>query len=157
MRSEVVGALIMAAFWPALAGQTLDVPGHVDRTIRLFFSPDTTGAQCTDGLVSLLDAIVEAAPAARIDGAWPATVSAARERVAAGKMAEATALLGESYRAVHSKAFAMPATLRSLDAARDHIHKQLSSVRDLMKEGRADEAVRVMLDAAMMIVTPIER
>ena len=156
MRRHLICALMLLTFWPVLAGQTLDVPGYVDRAIRLFFSPDTTDAQCTDGLVSLLDAIVKAAPAARIEGAWPAKVGAARERAAGGKMADAAGLLDQCYRAVHGKAFAVPANVNSLNAARDHIRKQLSSVRDLMDQGRADEAVRRMLDAAMMIVTPIQ-
>jgi hypothetical protein len=146
---------MMLAFWPTLAGQTPDVSGSVDRAIELLFSPDTTGAQCTDGLVSLLDAILEVAPAARIDGAWAVSVSAARERMAGGRMAEAAALLDEGYRAVNGKRFAMPPVVRSLDAARDHIRRQLSSVRGLMDQGRANEAVGRMLEAAMMIVTPI--
>ena len=156
MRRHLVCALMLLAFWPGVAGQTLDVAGHVDRSIRIFFSPDATDAQCTDALLSLLDAIVKAAPAARIDGAWAAKVSAARKRMAAGKIAETAVLLDEGYRAVNGKRFAMPAAVQSMEAARDHIRKQLASVRGLMDQGRADEAVRRMLEAAMMIVTPIQ-
>jgi hypothetical protein len=153
---SLVCVCAMLALAPAVGGQTPDVPDRVDRAITLLLSPDRSDAQCADGLLSLLDAIAEAAPAARIDGPWPAKVAAARARLAGGQMGEAVPLLNDSYRLVYGKAFAMPATVRSLADARDHIRKQLSSVRGLMGQGRADEAVRRMLDAAVMIVTPIE-
>ncbi len=62
--TPAVCVLVMLTLRPAPAGQTLDVPGLVDRTIRLLFTPESSDAQCMEGLVSLLDAIVGAAPAA---------------------------------------------------------------------------------------------
>ncbi len=65
--APVACVLVMLTLWPALAQQTLDVPGHVDRAVRLLLSPDSTDASCIEGLVSLLDAIAAAAPAAGIE------------------------------------------------------------------------------------------
>jgi hypothetical protein len=151
-----VGIFLMLTVCLALGGQALDVPGHVDRAIRLLLSPDRADEQCRDGLVSLLDAIVQAAPAARLGGTWLAKVEAARQSVASGRLGDSVVLLGDSYRAVHGKPFKMPATIRSLTDATDYIRGQLSSVRTLLDQGRADEAVRRMLEAAVMVVTPIE-
>ncbi len=149
--------LVVLTLCPPLGGQAVDVPALVDRAIKLMLSPDSSDGQCREGLVLLLDAIVKAAPAARIQGAWPAKVADARKQVAAGHLFESTALLGDSYRAVSGKAFVMPAAVRSPDTAKDHIRKQLSTVGSLMAGGRADEAVRRMLEAALMVVTPVER
>ncbi len=155
-RLPLACALVMVA-WSALAAQAPDVPGLVDRALTLLLTPESSDAKCTDGLVVLLDAIVKAAPAARIDGEWPAKVAAAREYVAAGHIGPSAMLLGDSYRAVEGRAFAMPAEVRSPGDARDVIRKQLSSVRDLLAEGRSREAVRRMLAAALIVVTPVQR
>ncbi len=149
--------LIVLTFCLSLGGQALDVPALVDRATKLMISPDRSDGQCREGLVLLLDAIVKAAPAARIPGAWPAQVADARKQVAAGHLFESTALLSDAYRAVSGKAFVMPAAVRSPNAAKDHIRTQLSTVGGLVDEGRADEAVRRMLEAALMVVTPVER
>jgi hypothetical protein len=150
--------LVMLTFSPALGSQALDVPGQVDRAVRLLLSADGSDERCTEGLVSLLDAIIGTAPAARLGGTWPAKIAAARDLVARGRfLADNTvALLNESYRTVHGKPFKMPPTVRSLPDARDHIRGQLSSVRSLLDQGRADEAIRRMLEAVLMIVTPLE-
>jgi hypothetical protein len=154
--AQVACVLVMLTLWPAFAQQTLDVPGRVDRAVRLLLSPDGTDASCIEGLVSLLDAIVAAAPAAGIGGTWPAKVITARERVAAGQMDQTAALLNDSYRAVHGRSFTIPAAVRSLPEAQTYIRNQLSSVRSLLDHGRAGEAVRRMLEAAVMVVTPLE-
>ena len=150
--------LVMLTLSPASGGQALDVPGQVDRAVRLLLSPDSHDERCTDGLVSLLDAIIGAAPAARLGGTWPAKIAGARDLVAGGRFlaGDTVTLLNDSYRAVHGKPFKMPPTVRSMSDARGHIRRQLSSVRSLLDQGRADEAVRRMLEAVLMIVTPLQ-
>ena len=151
-----VGILLILTICPALGGQALDVPEHVDRTIRLLLSPDRSDEESRNGLVSLRDAIVEAAPASRLGGTWPAKVKAARDSDAGDRLGDSVVLLTDSYRAVHGKPFKMPATIRSPADATGYIHVLLSSIRPLLDQGRADEAVRRMLEAAVMIVTPLE-
>ncbi len=147
--------LVILMLRPGFAGQGPDVPSLVDQASQLLLGPAISDAQCTDGLVSLLDAIVKAAPATRLNGPGMEKVAAARERVTAGRLREAAALLNDGYLAVNGRSFAMPADVRSPADARDHIRQLLSSVRSLLDHGRADEAVRWMLDAAVMVVTPI--
>ncbi|MGE5361653.1 MAG: hypothetical protein ACM3NQ_21770 [Bacteroidales bacterium] len=154
---SAVSVLVMLAFLPALGGQALDVRGHIDRAIRLLLSPDSRDEQCKDGLVSLLDAITGAASYARIEGTWPATVAAARDQASRDELGGAVGLLNDSYRAVYGAPFQKPATVRSVQDAKDHIRGLLSSARSVLNQGRADEAVRLMLEAAVMIVTPLER
>ena len=151
-----VCVLVTMTVSPALGRQALDVPGHVHRAVQLLLSPESSGEQCRDGLVSLLDAIIEAARGARIAGAWPAKIAAARDSAARGRLGDAAALLNDGYLAVYGTPFKMPATIRSVSDARDHIRGQLSSVRGLLGQGRTDEAIRRMLEAAVMIVTPLE-
>jgi len=150
--------LLMLTVSPALGGQAPDVPGQVDRAVRLLLSPGTNDEECKDGLVSLLDAIIGAAPTSRLAGTWPAKVAAARDLAASGRFLadDTVALLNDSYRAVHGKPFLVPPTVRSMPEARAYIRGQLSSVRSLLGQGRADEAVRRMLEAVVMIVTPLQ-
>ena len=149
---------VTLALSPALGGQSPKVPDQVDRAVRLLLSPGTNDAECKDGLVSLLDAIIGAAPTSRLTGTWPAKIAAARELAASGRFLadDTVALLNDSYRAVHGKPFLVPPTVRSMPEARAYIRGQLSSVRSLLDQGRADEAVRRMLEAVVMIVTPIQ-
>jgi hypothetical protein len=158
-RTPVAACILLMLTLPAALGrQALDVSGQVDRAVRLLLSPDSSGAQCTDGLVSLLDAIIGVAPASGLGGTWPAKIADARGLVAGGRFlaGDTVALLNDSYRAVHGKPFTMPSTVRSMPDAKDHIRRQLASVRSLLDQGRADEAVRRMLEAVLMIVTPLQ-
>ncbi len=141
---------------PVLGGQTPDVAGQVDRAARLLLSPGVTDQQCRDGLVSLLDAIIAVGPDTRVDGAWKSEVAAARDLAAGGRFLgdDTVRFLNDSYRAVHGKAFKMPPAVRSMPEAREYIRERLSSVRSLLDSGQPDEAVRRMLEAAVMIVTP---
>ncbi len=150
--------LMLLALPGVPSGQARDVPGHIDRAVRLLLSPDSSEAQCRDGLVSLLDAIIGAAPTARLSGTWAAKIAAARDLVAAGRfLADDTlALLNDSYRAVHGKPFKVPASVRSMPEARDYIRGQLATARSLLDQRRADEAIRRMLEAVLMIVTPMQ-
>ncbi len=152
---SLASVLLILMFRPAFGGQGRDVPALVDRAIQLLLEPASGDAKCTDGLVLLLDAIVKAAPATRFDGPWLEKIAAARDLVAGGRLGEAAALLNDGYLAVNGRACAMPATVRSPGDARDCIRELLSSVRSLVDQDRVGEAVRRMLDAAMMVVTPI--
>ncbi len=154
---SAVCIFVMLTLSAAPGGQPLDVPGQVDRAVRLLLSPDSSDAQCIDGVVLLLDAIVATAPATRLAGPWQAKLSSARELVARGRTLsnDAVALLNDSYRAVNGKPFMMPAAVRSVSDARDHIRGRLSSVRGLLDKGRADEAIQRMLEAVLMVVTPV--
>ncbi len=150
-------ALLTLTLWQPVSAQTRDVPHLVNRAMRLLLAPDGSGEQCLDGLASLLDAILKAAPAAGLDGSSTAKVAAAREQAAAHRLGDSLSLLGDAYRAVEGKAFVMPATVRSPGDAKDFIRTQLSSVAALLDQDRAGDAVRLMLGAALMIVTPVAR
>ncbi len=159
MRShKAIGAfciVVVLTAAPAPGAQALDVHRQVDRAVRLLLSPGSGDEQCK-GLVSLLDAIVQAAPAARLGGTWPEKVKAARDSVAGGRLGDSVVLLADSYRDVHGKPFKMPASIRSLTDATGYIRGQLASITLLLEQGRADEAVRRMLEVAVIIVTPME-
>ncbi len=152
---SLASVLLLLMFRPAFGSQSPDVPTLVDRAIQMLLEPASSDAKCADGLVSLLGAIVKAAPATRFDGPGLEKVAAARDLVAGGRLGEAAALLNDGYLAVNGRAFAMPANVRSPGDARDCIREKLSAARNLLDQGRAGEAVRRMLDAAMMVVTPI--
>lgn len=161
MRSSPMACvLVLATLVPMTAlaaGRQANAADRLDVAIEALSSPNVSDRECQAGMVALLDAIVAAAPAARTRGGWPEKVVAARTLAAGGHMvgAEVATLLNDSYRAVHGKAFALPEAARSPDTVRGYLRSRLSSVRSVLAERRFDEAVRRMLEAAVLIVTPV--
>lgn len=134
---------------------------RLDRAGRLLTLEQASSDQLRKGFLALLDAVTEVAPpTGGPAGACAAKVSEARARMSSGSILDraGVALIGECYRDTHGgRPFAVPAAVRSVADAREHIRRQVEEAQTLIRRGRAGEAAGVLLDAAMLIVTPIER
>lgn len=132
---------------------------HVNRAIDLLFAPQPADQQCRDGFLSLLDAIHAVAPDAPAAGGWPAKLAEARRRVSRGSLVDprAAALLNECYRELHGgAAFRMPASVRSFPEAVSYGRRQLELARDLLRRGRTEDAVALLVETAVLVVTPVQ-
>ena len=157
VRTSAVFIFVLSTLSPVLDGQSPDIPALVDRATQLLLSSDDSNDQGAKGLVALLDAITAAAPAAGLSGACQTGLATA-QRLAAGDPSgvdEMVVLLGGCYREAHGKSFSMPPAVRSMPDLLEHARGLLASVRGLIQQGRPDEAIRRMLEVAMMVVTPI--
>jgi len=158
---QVAGGLAVLLALSLRAGADVRTAvAHVDRALQLAFAAGATDEQVKAGFLSLLDAIVASAPEARIPGEWPSKAAAARRLVAAGSVPDdrAVAMLHECYRNLHGgRAFRMPAAIRSISDATGYARRQLEAARDLLLRGQREEAIRRLLDTALMIVTPFEQ
>jgi hypothetical protein len=47
--------------------------------------------------------------------------------------------------------------VRSIADAREHIRRQVEAAHALTRQGRPGDAAAALLDAAMLVVTPMER
>lgn len=154
-------AVIVAAL---LGGGPESIPprprpaSNVERATGLLFDARPSDADAKAGILALLDAVAEAAPAARIAGDWPAKVSRARtlfERCG-GVDEDAVALLKESYRQVTGGTeYRFPASVVRIEDAVAHGRRQLEEASEAIRAGRSGVAVRLLLETVLLVVTPI--
>ena len=69
---------------------------------------------------------------------------------------EGIVLLNESYLLVNSgKEFQIPDSISSIQDAVEYIRKQIDAARKNLQQGETDECVRILMEIAIMIVTPV--
>ena len=139
--------------------EAVGVVARAERAAQLLFAPKPADAQIKEGLLTLLDAIVEAAPGAGIAGDWPSKIADARRILEDSPgYDKVAALLDECHREINGGApFRMPETIHSIGNAVDQGRRNLESIRSLMQQGKAGDAVRRMLETLLIIMTPIEQ
>jgi len=133
---------------------------HLDRAIELLLAPAPTTQDTSDGFLSLLDALISTVPDSPPARACSAKLTEARQLASQTSILDGrlVALLRECYRDTHGGvSYRTPDSIRSLADAVDYCRAQLESSRGLLEKGRRDEAFGRMIDAAVFIVTPMER
>ena len=65
--------------------------------------------------------------------------------------------LKESYAVANSgKEFKMPEGISTVEQSTAHVLKQIEKARASLKQGKTGESARLLLEAALMIVTPMD-
>jgi hypothetical protein len=155
-----LGLVLLSAPVPGDEAPGAKATTHVNRATESLLAEQPTDTQLREGFLSLLDALLLVAPAARTGVAWPDKVVEARRLIEAGSLVDpkAVTLLGECYRENHGGAeFRMPPTVHAIADAREHIRLQLVAVPELIKTGANDEAAQRLLEAVVAVVTPMHR
>ncbi len=155
-------ALGMAALLvTAAAGAESGEPAaRVQRASRLIFGPKATTGGVREGFVLLLDEAADAAAEARMPAAFASKIADARRRIRDIAFADAKAilLLEECYGEVHGGTpFRMPAGVKSLADVSGYGRGLLEPVPALLEQGKPREALSRMLEAAIVVVTPVEQ
>ncbi len=154
------GCVVMLTL-PARPAIVLDsATDHLDRAVRLLLAPAPSSQDCRAGFLSLLDALIAAAPDAPSAATCQPKLAKARQLASRGSILDdgAVELLRECYRDAHGGAsFRKPDSIRSVADAAGYCRAQLQSARELLTKGRGDEAFGRMIEAAVFIVTPLER
>lgn len=133
---------------------------HLDRAVQLLLPRDPTGQDLRAGFLSLLDALIATAPDAPSAARCGPRLATARQVASRGSILDdrAVALLHECFRDTHDGAsFRVPHSIRSVADAAGYCRAQLQSARDALQNGRGDAAFGRMIEAAVLIVTPIDR
>jgi hypothetical protein len=146
------GLVALASLAPTQA-QTNPAVASVDRATEQIFAPSASAAQLQAGLQSLLTAIAEAAAGLDLPAEFGSKLAEARRGQAATH--KTTALLNDCYKLLNRGAsFRMPESVRGMPDAMDYLRTRIAAGRDLLVKGKAEEGLRALLDAAVLIVTP---
>jgi hypothetical protein len=154
-----LGLSLLAAPVPSAEAPEAGVLSHLTRANELLLAEHPTHAQMRQGFLHLLDASLTVAPQGATAG-WPGKATEARRLVEEGSIVDprAAALLKQCYRETHGgEEFRMPPAVRTIADAREQIQIWLAAVPDLVEAGNSEEAAQRLLEAAVAIVTPMQR
>ena len=165
MRNKIVifVSLFLAMLSMSWTGVTVDVKkidAKIDAAMSHFFGPATPGADSIIGFIYLIDAIEMAAPQTGFGENFVGKIKEANNLFKSTSIfnEDGVALLHGGFRIVNSgKDFEMPKEISSIEDARDYARKQVISAKKHLKDKEFDESVKLLMEVAVMIVTPIEK
>jgi hypothetical protein len=155
--------LFVAVLSMSWAGVTVDVDeidAKIDAAMSHFFGPATPGAGSKKGFIYLIDAIEMAAPHTGFGEEFSGKIKEANTLFKSTSIfnKEGVDLLHEGYISINSgKDFEMPEEILSIEDARNYTRKQVVSAKNHLKESNFDESVKLLMEVAVMIVTPMEK
>lgn len=124
----------------------------------LLLAKQRSDKDCKDGFLSLADAIVLAAPNTSFPTAFGEKMTKAGSLFKTTSIfnQEGVALLNECFVLAHSgKKFSIPAEITSIATAAEYSRRQFQAARAQIQQGKADECTKILLEVAVMIVTPM--
>jgi len=153
-RHRIAAALAALALVAVPTGaKTHPAVSQVDRATAQLFAPDASPARIQAGLQSLLAAITETASGLSLPGEFTDKLAQARRGQAAD--AKIPSLLQECYRLVHrGTPYHLPDSIHDMPGAMDYMRSRIAAGRELLLKGQAEEGLRALLDAAVLMVTP---
>ncbi len=136
------------------------IDAKIDAAMSHFFGPATPGADSIKGFIYLIDAIEMAAPHTGFGEEFFGKIKEANALFKSTSIfnEEAVDLLHAGFISINSgKHFEMPKEISSIEDARDYARKQVVSAKKYLKESDFDESVKLLMEVAVMIVTPMEK
>ena len=158
----IPAAVIVAALLgggPETIPQRPQPRSNIERATRLLLSAPPSEAEAKAGLLALLDAVGDTAPTVRIAGDWPARVARARALIEKGPVGDegAAVLLREGHRQVTGGTeYRFPASVVRLEDALALGRRQLAEAATALEDGRGGDAVHLLLETVLLVITPIE-
>ena len=156
----VLATIVLLAFSLGWAG--IKDAEKIDAKIKLagdlLLAKQPSDKACKDGFLSLLEAITLAAPKAALPAAFGEKMTKAKSSFEKTSIfnPEGFALLNECFALANSgQKFTMPAEIKNSDAAVEYGLRQLQAARAQNQQGKADECVKILIELAVMIVTPM--
>lgn len=137
---------------------------RLERASRLLLEVGRTDADVKAALLALLDETLEAARSSRLPDGGREKVARARSLLADEPpghdeafclLAESHRLLGESYREATGKGWHMPASVSRVEDAVTLTSGRIDDATRALREGRANDTVRLLLEATLLVLTPI--
>lgn len=158
--------LAAAGFVVVLALPTIGPPvedsavAALDRAERLLLSANPAQRDSLGGFLSLLDALVLTAPDVPSASACRAGLLRGRDAVKPGRMLQPATVdaIHACYRDTHGgEAFHLPPEVRSGEDPVGCCRARLADARVALRAARHEEAFGRMIEAAALVVTPVER
>lgn len=108
----------------------------------------------------LLEAILEAAPETKFPPAFVENMNKAKEISDSTSVLDPDGIvfLHKAYRLINSGSdFEFPSSIKEIQDAVNHIKGELTAAREKLKSGQTDACAKILLEAVLMIVTPVVR
>jgi hypothetical protein len=157
----VAVSLAVTAVFPHADARPAEVTRRIDVALESLSSPPPTCDNVRRGMLAILEAVERASDAGdQAHHTCGARAAVAGLRLAHGSLVDpqTVALMGECHRELHDGApFTVPPDVRSAPDAIDAITRQLELARRLAVGPRPWEATSPLIDAVLLIVTPMER
>ena len=119
-----------------------------------------TGVDCKEGFYPLIEAMVLMLPQAGYSTEFNDKITKANELFKKNGIFERQGieLLHQAYRSINNgKDFEIPGDLKEISDAVEYGKKWVNLSRECLKQGKTGDAVRHLLDVAIMVVTPMEK
>ena len=150
--------VVFSLNWTGDKADVEKIQTKIDAAMSHFFGPATPGADSQTGFIYLIDAIEMAAPHTGFGEEFTSKIEKANSLFKSTSIfnEDGVALLHEGFSSVNSgKNFEMPEEISSIDDARDHARKQVISAKKCLKNGDFDKSVKLLMEVAVMVVTPM--
>lgn len=151
-------AVALSLSGPAGPGGPLPAKGaRLEHAAQVIVDERRTERDVRGALLDLLDEAIAVGPAAGLPGDWAEKAARARALFEARSPLdeEARLLLEESWRAVAGKAWSMPASVARIEDATALVKRDVDGAVKALREGRAADEVRLLLEAVLVVVTPM--
>ena len=159
----ILALLFSVVFSMGGIGITIDIEkinAKIDAAMSHFFGPATPGADTKKGFIYLIDAIEMSAPHTGFGEDFVGKIREANTLFWSTSIfnEEGVALLHEGFSSINSgKDFEMPKEISSIEDARVYARKQVVSAKKYLKDSNFDESVKLLMEVAVMVVTPMEK
>ncbi len=152
--------VMLSMNWTRVTVDVEKIDAKIDAAMSHFFGPATPGADSKKGFISLINAIEMAAPHTGFGEEFTDKIKKANTLFKSTSIfnEDGVALLHGGYIAINSgQDFEMPKEISSIEDARDYARKQVVSAKKYLKESDYDKSVKLLMEVAVMIVTPMKR
>ncbi len=161
----LIFVILFFAAWLCLTGaagenhQASDIDTNIKRAAKYLLDrqPDP-GKECKDGVYYLLEAVVQSLPHAGYPEEVDKKIIAANQRFKKNRGFDIKGIqwLHEAYRSINDgKEFQMP-SISTIGDAVEHGRKLLDAARQKIKEKDFKFAAKVVLEATLMVFTPVQ-
>ena len=135
-----------------------DLDAKIKKIASYLDRPEGPGEDGKLMVTLLLEAILEAAPETGFPPEFAQNMGKAKEISESTSVLDSEGIdhLHKAYRLINSGGdFEFPSSIKEIQDAINHIQGELASAREKLKAGKTDACVKILLDATLMIVTPV--
>jgi hypothetical protein len=153
-------AVVFSMGWTRARVDIEKIDAKIDAAMSHFFGPATPGADMKKGFIYLIDAIEMTAPHTGFGEDFMGKIKEANTLFKSTSIFndEGVALLHGGFKSINAgKDFEMPKEISSIEDARVYAKKQVVSAKKYLKDSNFDQSAKLLLEVAVMVVTPMEK
>jgi hypothetical protein len=154
----LIFGVMLTMSWSRVTVDIEKIDAKIDAAMSHFFGPATLEADAQKGFIYLIDAIEMAAPHTGYGEDFAGKIKKANRLFKSTSIFndDGVALLHKGFTGINSgKDFEMPEEIGSIEDARDYARKQVVSAKKHLKNSEYDKSAKLLLEVAVMIVTPM--